>query len=185
LRAAIIDSSPLLALGALGRAERLASYFDVILVPMRVQREVCRRRSFKGTLKRLYGSGLYRRCPVADRTRVDLLCVDLDPGEAEAITQAQDREVPVFIVDERKARRFAANVGLHCLGAVRLLARMCLEEDGSAERARHLCAELEADLQYRVAPEVINRAISMADLPLVPAHGTAFPRRARRFPLQR
>jgi predicted nucleic acid-binding protein len=111
VRIAVIDSSPLINLTHLDLAGKLSLFFDVVLVPRAVQREVRKKSRFGSRLNRLYAMGLFKRCKAADRANVALLHIEkLDEGEAEALTQAQEKQAKeeatlYFIGDEKRARQ--------------------------------------------------------------------------------
>lgn len=72
------------------------------------------------------GAGFYEACTAGDPFTVDFLAADLDPGEAEALAQAQDLlaigETDVrVIVDEARAVGIAQNLGLTVMRTGRLL----------------------------------------------------------------
>jgi hypothetical protein len=60
--------------------------------------------------------------PATNRQQVTRLRADLDPGESEAIALALDWEGTVSLVlDERRARRIARDLGLQVIGSAGLL----------------------------------------------------------------
>ena len=85
MRAAVIDSSPLINLAHLNLALELSMFFDRVYVPRAVQREVNVKGRFRYRLKKLYGTGFFERCAIADETNVQLLQAELDEGESEAL----------------------------------------------------------------------------------------------------
>jgi hypothetical protein len=72
VRAATIDSGPLISLAHLELAKELALFFNGIYVPRAVQLEVNRKHRFRYKLQKLYGTGIYAKCLLADKTNVDL-----------------------------------------------------------------------------------------------------------------
>ncbi len=88
MRHTVIDSSSLRAIAHLKLATKLSLFFDVVHVPRQVQAEVNKKQKFRHQLNKLYGTGLFQRCSVGNRTNVLLLMPELDEGEAESITQA-------------------------------------------------------------------------------------------------
>lgn len=108
----------------------------------------------------------FSRCNTADETNVRLLQHDkeLDEGEAEALIQAQETATTFFIGDEKRARSIAENLGLTCVGTIRLIARLHLE--GRAGEPRALVQELRRNRRFRVSEEVIEHAIATAGEPI-------------------
>jgi len=164
VRTAVIDSSPLINLVHLDLAGALAFHFDLVYVPRAVQMEVNTKHRFRYRLRKLYRSGLFVKCALADRTNVELLRFDVDAGEAEALIQAQEKAAVAFIGDEKRARGIGSNLGLRTVGTVRILARLHLED--RAGETRELVKKLCRDLKFRVTEEVIREAIMQAHEPI-------------------
>jgi predicted nucleic acid-binding protein len=160
LRIAVIDSSPLIHLVHLELAQELTFFFDVVYVPTAVQREVNSKHRFRYRLKKLYRTGVFQRCTSADSVRLELLMAELDEGEAEALVQAQERNATYFIGDEKRARDIGWGLGLKLVGTLRILARLNLQ--GQAEDTLKLVRKLRRDLSFRVADDIVQRAIAMA-----------------------
>jgi len=168
LRKAIIDSGPLINLTYLGLALKLSNFFNLIYVPSNVQTEVNRKHGFRRHLKKLYLTRIFQRCGCADPYNVELLTrltPALHKGEAEAIAQAQERDVSVVIIDEEKGRKHVASMkNLTAVGTIGILARLHLE--GHAGDPRELIAKLRRDRKFRVTDEIVNDAISKAGIPI-------------------
>jgi len=164
VRIAVIDSSPLIHLAHLELAQQLTLFFDLIYVPSAVQREVNRKQRFRYRLKKLYRTGVFKQCTSAAKDRIDLLMVELDEGEAEALVQAQERNATYFIGDERRARQIGQAQGLSLVGTLRILARLNVE--GRADETTKLVRKLRKDLKFRVTDKIVEQAIAMASEPL-------------------
>lgn len=162
MRTAVIDSTPLISLVYLELAKKLNLFFDVIYVPTAVQEEVNRKHRFRHHLRKLYRTGIFRRCSSADRVQVELLQVEteLDEGEVEALVQAQEKGAAAFIGDEKRAREIGEAQGLKLVGTVRILARLNLE--GEAEDTTKLVRKLRKHFKFRVTNDVVAQAIAMA-----------------------
>jgi predicted nucleic acid-binding protein len=158
VRIAVIDSSCLINLTHLGLAIKLSEFFHLIYVPRSVHQEVNRKSRFRYQLNKLYRTRLYRRCRAADEVRVKWLTNQLDPGEAEALTQAKERKAAYFIGDDKRAREIGELMAIRPVGTVRLLARLHL--DGFADEPRRLVDKLRKGLGCRIAKEVIDQAIA-------------------------
>lgn len=163
-RIAVIDSTPLIGLVHLELADEISLFFDTIYVPRAVQKEVNKKQRFRYRLQKLYKSGAFERCASADTTGVQLLEAELDPGEAEGLIQAQEKQARYFIGDDKRARDTSVGYGLTPVGTVRVLARLHLE--GQAEDPAVLVRKLRRDLDFRIAQEVLDDAIALAPEPI-------------------
>ncbi len=164
MRIAVVDASPLINLVHLDLARELTLFFDVVYVPRSVQEEVNKKRRFRYRLNKLYTTGFFVRCKAADVFNGQLLRVELDKGEAEALIQAQEKQAPYFIGDERRARTIAARMGRTAVGTLRLLARLNLE--GRAAALSDLVKILRRDLDFRASEEIVQEAIALAGEPI-------------------
>ncbi len=164
MRIAVVDSSPLINLTHLNLSAKLSVFFDVVFVPMAVQREVNRVARFRYRLNRLYERSIFQRCSVADEWNKKLLMDELDEGEAEALTQGPERAARFFIADEKRAREIGRNKGLKPVGTVRLLARLHLEGHGLDPKV--LVRKLRRDLRFRISDRVVDEAIAAASEPI-------------------
>ncbi len=164
MRIAVIDSSSLIALVHLDLARQLSLFFDIVYVPRSVQREVNRKYRFRHRIQKLFRTSVFKRCPTADAVRVDLLRIDLDEGEAEALVQAQERNARFFVGDEKKARDFSERQGLRPVGAVNLLARLHLQ--GQAGELTVLIRKLRIEIGFRVSDNIVDEAVRRASEPI-------------------
>ena len=139
-------------------------FFDRVYVPRAVQREVNIKGRFRYRLKKLYATGFFERCMTADETNVQLLRAELDEGESEALIQAQERQVYVFIGDDRRARTIAERMGRKPIGTARILARLNLE--GRVPDVSALVQNLRQDLGFRISDDVVSQAIETAFEPI-------------------
>jgi predicted nucleic acid-binding protein len=164
VRSTVIDTSSLRAIAHLNLTTELSLFFDVVYVPRQVHIELNRKHKFRHRLNKLYDTRIYRRCLVADRTNVLLLMPQLEEGEAEGITQAQEKALDRIILDEKKARAVAANMRIQPIGVARLLFR--LERDGQIESAALLIARLKKELRFRISAELVEEARAKAEEPI-------------------
>lgn len=164
MRTAIIDSSCLICLVHLDLASKLALYFDVVYVPRNVQIEFNKKHRSRYRLKKLFESGVFKKCVYKDEVNFQLLAGEVDRGEAEGLVQAQERGAEFFLVDERHAREIGLRRGLILCGTLRLLARFCLE--GYADDIWTLVRKLRKERQFRVSDEVVRNAIVAAERPI-------------------
>lgn len=116
--AVISDSSSLIMVGKLGRLDLLTNLFQQIIIPQRVAAEI--------QAKEDSVSGLVLSHPlfsVSATTRHELLALldgTLDYGEAEAIALTDEYQM-ILLVDEKKARKAAKNMGLKIIGLLGVL----------------------------------------------------------------
>ena len=107
----VSNSSCLIALAAVKQLDLLGQVFGEVAVPEAVARE----------LRSLSLPAWARAIPVKERTLVEALHTQLGGGEAEAIALAIETGAASLILDDRKARRVARQLGLRLSGTFSVL----------------------------------------------------------------
>ena len=108
----IADSSPLVALTQIGQVWLLPTLFDEVLIPQAVARETARS---VPPAPWLHERGLSR--PVDER----IAGAGLGAGESEVLSLALELGRAMALVDERDARRLAAELGIPVTGTLGVL----------------------------------------------------------------
>ena len=149
----VSDTTPLRYLAALGELEILPRLFTEVASPALVVSE-CLHSSAPETL-RAWASAPPSWLRLVEVDEFDPRVLDLDPGEAAAITAALTMEAELLLIDERKGRARAAELGLKRIGTLAILARAgrCgwLDFDNAVSR-------LLVETNFRASSEVIEAA---------------------------
>lgn len=118
------DTSPLIALAVMDLLPVLRVLFNSVLVPSAVVTE-CLNDLSKPMADRI-GQALANRLlaeqSVTNRDYCELLAQVLDPGEAETITLAKEKNA-VALIDEATARKVAARENIDTIGSLYVLIR--------------------------------------------------------------
>jgi len=121
----ISNTSPLIALSAIGDLGLLPQIFTSVLVPVAVEQEIAagvRPWHVKVALDEALGAGWMTLAAASTGPRVRALRERLGAGEGEAIALAKERHLPVLI-DDLKGRKAAADLDLVVIGTLGVLAR--------------------------------------------------------------
>ncbi len=108
---AVTNSTCLIGLERIGRLDLLPKVFDTVFAPPTVAAEV------RSPLTWLTVQ------PVENSAFVAALKTQMDEGEAEAIALAVELDNVILILDDKKARRVAQQIGLKVIGTVGMLLR--------------------------------------------------------------
>ena len=146
----VTDSSPLIGLERIGRLDLMPAVLGEVAAPSAVVREFGRRPEWLEE-REVQSTALVR----ALRSR-------LDEGEAEAIALATETGARAVLLDERRARRVAEEVGVPVLGLVGLLLRA--KRDGLTGEIRPLLDALDA-ASFRVSAALRAEALRRAGEP--------------------
>ncbi len=158
---AVANSSVLIALSIVGRLSLLQERFpDGLLIPDAVWREVVETGSGRPGALEVQETRWIRRCAVRDRDYVQLLCTELDAGEAEAIALARQERADVVLLDEKEARRVARRLGMRVLGTVGLL--IWARQQGLIPNLREELQVLQEQGGFRLGREIYLAALRTA-----------------------
>ena len=121
---AVSDSSPLIHLAAIGRLSLLRDYYNSIIIPTAVWREVVEQggdREGAKEIKNARAEGWITVASPKNTALIKALLQDLHEGEAESIALAIELTAGIIILDETEARRSAEQHGLLVIGIIGIL----------------------------------------------------------------
>lgn len=152
----VSDTSPLRALERLGLSAHHAVLYGSVVVPPAVSAELAVDVLGQG----VFSLASYRFTQVRsprNTGEVVRLSAQLGTGEAEAIVLAVELNHARLLVDDGEARAVAASLGLPHNGVLTVLAD--LKDLGVVQRMAPMIEQLQSQIQFRLAPEVIKRAL--------------------------
>ena len=144
---AVTNSTCLIGLERIGRLDLLPKVFSNVYAPPMVATEV-------GT-----ETDWLKVQPVQNLAVVATLKTQMDDGEAEAIALAMELGDVLLILDDKKARRVAQQIGLKVIGTVGMLLRA--KRDGVITEIKpFLMALMEVD--FRISDGIIQEALRIS-----------------------
>ena len=156
----VSDTSPLIALAAVGRLDLLRKLYGEVLIPEAVHREATASPGAPGAAA--IGAAEWLRVEaVRDRTLVAALSLDLDQGEAEAIALAIERGADLLLVDERRGRTTATRLGQRVVGVLGVLIEAKRSRDLQA--VRPVLDVLASEVGFRMTEALYARVLKAAD----------------------
>jgi predicted nucleic acid-binding protein len=118
----ISDSSPLILYSRIGRLDLLRDVFTRVIVPTAVCQEVVAEGAGRIGSTDIERAGWILRRDLLPKSPRPAPLAELGPGEAEAIALAvQSGEDTMVVLDDRKARRIASELGCVVMGSARVL----------------------------------------------------------------
>jgi hypothetical protein len=112
----VSNTSPLVNLAAIGQLDLLKQLYGGIVIPQAVYAEIVIAGAGQPGAVEVKTLDWIKTRPVANRTAVASLQLELDAGEAEAILLAVELNAGLILLDERKGRRVALRLGLRPMG---------------------------------------------------------------------
>ena len=110
----ISDSTTVITLLNIGRLDVLKNIFSLVYIPQKVYEEVVIEE------KIVLDKEFFVVKKINDKNLYTLLSKSLDAGECEAIVLAKEMELSL-IIDEKKGRKIASNLGVNIFGFIGLL----------------------------------------------------------------
>ncbi len=156
----ISDTSPILNLSRIGRLELLARLYEQVLIPPAVYRELARSDMGDPLIESASPSWLVVEA-AQDRVRIAELSEELDPGEAEAIALALEKQADLILVDERLGRRVALALGLRVTGLLGVLAEA--KRAGLIERVKPVIEDLRERAGFWISAELVAQVLTDLD----------------------
>lgn len=144
---AVADSACLIGLERIGRLDLVSAQFTKVIAPPAVIAEF-------GIPLPWLGIAVPR-----NTTLVAALRLQVDAGESEAITLASESPGSEIIIDDRKARRIAEEMGLPIVGTVGLILRA--KRDGHLQAVTPVLNALAA-AGFHIAPALRFEALRRA-----------------------
>jgi predicted nucleic acid-binding protein len=144
---AVTNSTCLIGLERIGRLDLLPKVFDTVFAPPTVAAEV------RSPLTWLTVQ------PVENSAFVAALKTQMDEGEAEAIALAVELDNVILILDDKKARRVAQQIGLKVIGTVGMLLRA--KNQGVITEIKPLLTEL-VQVEFRITYAIIQEALRLS-----------------------
>ncbi|WP_373494314.1 DUF3368 domain-containing protein [Aquiflexum sp.] len=152
----VADSSVLVGFLALGKIEILTEFFYQILIPESVYEELQSLKNYGYDLGPIsHGSFIVAEC--RNKTAVNELIKVLDIGESESIIISMERSADLLLIDEKKGRKIAENLGIKITGILGLLIKAKIE--GKIDSLKSEIEVLKEKLNFRLDDKLVNYAL--------------------------
>lgn len=160
MRVVVSDASVLICLGALRQFQLLRDFYQEVLVPEAVWREVtvvaATRPGAQETIRASQQGWLQVRTP-GNRALVMSLQSTLDAGEAEAIALASELGASLLLMDESDGRAEARSLGLPVTGTVGVLLRA--KQAGAVPALKPVLDTLIAQHNFRLSRPLYEQVL--------------------------
>lgn len=114
----VSNSTPLINFAAIGRLDILESLFTRVTIPPAVEYELLERGQQYPSMMAIRGASFIQQHDIQNIPLRDTLTLDLDMGEAEAITLALEQQADLLLLDEVAGRTIAETHGLRFTGSI-------------------------------------------------------------------
>jgi predicted nucleic acid-binding protein len=117
----VCNTSPIINLAAIGQLALLQQLYARIVIPEAVYHEIAVIGSGQPGANEVQTLEWIETRHLAERALVNVLQIDLDAGEAEALALAVEAKADLLLMDERRGRTVAARLGLKYIGLLGVL----------------------------------------------------------------
>ena len=155
----VANSSPLIALAAVGKLALLSQLYERVLIPEAVYREVVVHGQDLPGSREVPRSSWITTTPIQDHLAVHLLAERLGAGESEAIVLAQESDADLLLIDEEIGRRTARRIGLDVVGTLGVL--LLAKQAGLVPAVEPLLHQL-SEAGFRMSERVQLRVLAKA-----------------------
>ena len=119
----VADTTPIISLLKLNRLDLLKELFKTVFIPQFVLQELTVNINYQSEAEAVLKAEFIKAQNVNDRSAVHVLMKVnmLDRGESEAIILADELGAEVLLIDERKGRKIAKQLGINLSGTLGIL----------------------------------------------------------------
>jgi predicted nucleic acid-binding protein len=115
----VSDTTPLSSLILINRFYLLKEIFQFVLIPTEVAAELNHISYFKSAIE--VNNSWINIVDVTNKSKKAELMLVLDEGESAAIALAIEQNANLLLIDERKGKAIAENIGIHTTGTLGIL----------------------------------------------------------------
>ena len=160
--AVVSNTSPILAISAIDHLNLLQKQFNEVLIPEAVLTELKTETDFRGTrvIRQALQDGWLKVQRIQNTGLAQVLAMEIDYGEAEAIALALETQSPIILLDEYDGRAKARALGLRPIGVLGVLLRA--KQDGDIDSLRVTIQSLQIDVGFFVSAELVETILRQA-----------------------
>ncbi|WP_022932202.1 DUF3368 domain-containing protein [Treponema bryantii] len=158
----VSDTTPIISLIKINRLDLLKELFQEVLIPDAVYRELTTNQSFSAEAEEVKKAKFLKVSPVQNKQSIQILQAvsGLDDGESEAIVLAGEKQSDVLIIDERRGRKVAQQLGITITGTVGILVQA--NDEGMLSKAdAKTCLNFLKQSNIRLSENLIQDALDM------------------------
>jgi len=157
----VSNTSPILNLACIGELRLLEALYGRVLIPPQVRSEIERLKETEPRFRDVSLPSFVQVVEEINRVRIEALTLDLDPGEAAAISLALDLRSELILLDERRGRATARRLGLSPFGLLGVLIEA--RQKGVLPALKPALAKLEVDAGFWLSDELKRQALVAVD----------------------
>lgn len=155
----ISNTSPIIALAAIGQLDLLRQLYGQVIIPEAVYQELTVTPAAPGAAAAQLLGWIAVKA-VVNHTVTTTLQTEVDEGEAEAIALALETQADLLLIDERRGRAVATRLGLQRVGLLGMLLEA--KRRGFIPALRPVLDDLSAKATFWVSPQLYAQVLQAA-----------------------
>jgi predicted nucleic acid-binding protein len=159
---AVSDTSPILGLAIIGHLNLLQEQLGEIYIPHAVLAELKVAENFRGAsaVQAALDNGWLKSKEIQNKPLAQSLLLELDQGEAEAITLAVDLGVDMIVMDEKIGRERARGLGLKTVGVIGVL--LTAKKRGRISSLKNAMLALRNEVGFFISDDLYRQILAQA-----------------------
>ena len=157
----VSDTSPISNLLVIGQLNILVQVFGEIIIPPKVYEEIKKLEDFGFDVHEIKDSSWIKIVIPTNIGFVHELNENLDAGESEAIALAQELKADFILIDEKRGRKAAEQLGLTAIGLLGILLKA--KQKRAVERVMPLLDALRQDAGFWISDVLYHDILMQAE----------------------
>lgn len=156
----VSDTSVIGNLFMVDKLHLLNALFEKVIIPDKVADELTALETFGYNVDNIFQAEIISVRSVKNREKVESLLEELDPGESEAIVLALELDIPLLLIDEKKGRAKAEELGIDVTGLLGILLRA--KAKGSIPALKPIVDSLISDAKFFISDKLYKAVLLKA-----------------------
>ncbi len=153
----ISNTTPLINFSGIDRLDILEKLFFKISIPLAVQKELEEKKGLFPNIEFIFNSSFVSIQEIQNEKIYKSLKIDLDDGEAEAITIAIENNAELLLLDEIAGRNQAEYHGLRFTGTIGCL--VLAKKKGIISYIKPFLDEMKIKSRFWINPDLYNKIL--------------------------
>ncbi len=157
----VSNTSPLINLANIGQLHLLKQLYGEVIIPPAVYDEIVIAGVGQPGAMEVKTYDWFKVEQISNQQMVTLLQIDVDIGEAEAIVLALEMKPDLLLLDERKGRQVASNLGIKFTGILGILIEA--KNNQLINAIKPIMDDLIKQAGFRISSKLYQRVLQIAN----------------------
>jgi uncharacterized protein len=157
----VSNTSPIINLASINQLTLLSKLYEKIIIPQEVYQEIVVIGTGQPGSSEVKSYDWIKTQNIKNRALVEALKIELDDGEAGAISLAIELNADLLLIDEKLGRSTASRFGLKYIGILGLLVEA--KSKGLIEKIKPILNDLKTKAGFWISPKLYSRIIKIAN----------------------